>query len=188
METLNMFIQNANPYIMIIGFIVIGYWQRHQIKALKDQITSQEGLIANLKMFNEIFDAKKVREYTRLSEEAIEKKKDMEIQEIKSELEFKIKSTTQTYEKREERTQRMVESMFETIFDLIVYVPPDSRIKVVDKNKDDSLKPTLKKISEIMPYYKPLTGNLFRDLDIRFTRNDSGLGFELKDSDLIFRG
>lgn len=141
----------VNTIIMIVGFVVIGLWQHHQIKALKEQITSQEGLIANLKMFNEIFDAQKVREYTRLSEEAIKKKKDMEIEKIITKFNKQLQETTETSETYRKRSAWLLSTLFEMIY----YVHPDSRKKVIDKRQDNYYKPPVEEACNGLPYKDP---------------------------------
>lgn len=152
METVNTFIQNANPYIMIIGFIFIGIWQRHQIKAQREQITSQEGLINNIKQFYEIFNIQKVREYTKLREETIEEKKNLEIEKIETELKNKLQEKTEEIEYSREMFLDHTGWLLNTLFLMIVFVNTNSRKKVLDKVEDNFYKPHVENFCNQVPY------------------------------------
>ena len=87
--------------VTVIGFIILGLYQRYYIKALEGQIKTQKDLldsqnktIENLKMHVEIFQPDKIHEFVKMRETTFEDKKAKEIDKIKSQMEEKSKKSS----------------------------------------------------------------------------------------------
>lgn len=76
---------NANTLVIIIGVLIIGYWQKHQIKTLEKRIDNQSKTLDEAKQIYEMLDVKKLRESTEYKVEAVEESKKLAIEKIKFE-------------------------------------------------------------------------------------------------------
>lgn len=81
-----------NTILLAIGLILLGWYQKYQIGILRREIESQKSIIASLKQYSDIIDVNKIKDFVRLSEATIEKRKEIEIADLQSKLSEKIKS------------------------------------------------------------------------------------------------
>lgn len=78
--------------VNIIGLIILGWYQRYRIKALKTQVETQNGilnsqnkLIESSKMYVDMYQPDKIDKVVKMRETRFEDEKNEEIGEIKSE-------------------------------------------------------------------------------------------------------
>ena len=80
-----------NTILLAVGFVFLGWYQKYQIDILRKEIESQKNIISSLKQYSDILDINKIKEFVSVSEITIEKKKELEKNEMQKELTAKIK-------------------------------------------------------------------------------------------------
>jgi hypothetical protein len=85
--------------VLVIGLILLGWYQKYQINILKKELESQRKIISNLEKYTNILDVEKIREFVDISEETIRKKSELERLKFESNINEKIKSVEVEKEK-----------------------------------------------------------------------------------------
>ncbi len=159
--------------IMIIGFSGLGVYQHYKIKSLKDQIDKQgklldyqKGIFESLKIYVDIFQPEKIKDYVKISEETIKMETTIEIEKYKEvmyNLLPKLEKSNQEQKKLRELTREVSDfikhfinneysNVYRLLFQLTYFVSPDDRKIALDSISDgDIKKDLLNKIVEF-PY------------------------------------
>jgi hypothetical protein len=144
----------ANLIVNVIGFVGLACY----IWVLRGQISSQNKTIENLKLYVDIFQPEKLREFVKIREETFEDKKNKEIEKIKEEMKEKLDTGLDAMKIYIEE----YEYLLPIVFGLSYYVAPELR-KVIMKDAPKGLKKALivNKINEF-PYYGDVYANELR--------------------------
>ena len=78
-----------NTALIVIGFLIIGYYQKQKIGALEKQISSQKDIIGNTKAFFDMFDLEKLKDYVEIVEKKVRTEMECQIAELKSDFDKK---------------------------------------------------------------------------------------------------
>jgi uncharacterized membrane-anchored protein YhcB (DUF1043 family) len=142
--------------VTVVGFIILGCYQRHYIKALERQIKTQKDIldsqnksIENLKMHVEIFQPDKIHEFVKMRETTFEDKKAKEIDKIRSKIEEKSKKSSNALR----LLINEYSSAISILFNLTSYVQPNLRQSVLEREPDSETKTTVSKNIDEIPYY-----------------------------------
>ena len=79
-----MLMEIANTIILLIGLIILGWYQRSRTRVLQRHLTSQKNILNNLKVYLDIFDPQQLETWVKSRQETIEKQNDLEIERIQS--------------------------------------------------------------------------------------------------------
>lgn len=142
--------------VTVVGFIILGCYQRHYIKALERQIKTQKDIldsqnksIENLKMHVEIFQPDKVNEFVKMRETTFEDKKSKEIDKIKSKIEEKSKKSSNALK----LLINEYRSAISIVLNLTSYVQPNLRQSILEIEPDSETKTIVSKNIDKIPYY-----------------------------------
>ena len=151
--------------VTVIGFIILGLYQRYYIKALEGQIKTQKDLldsqnktIENLKMHVEIFQPDKIHEFVKMRETTFEDKKAKEIDKIKSQMEEKSKKSSNALK----LFLNEYGSAIMIIWSFAYYVQRDLRKSILERVPDSETKINVSKNIDEAPYYRDELANAFR--------------------------
>jgi len=129
--------------VTIIGFIILGWYQRYYIQALKRQIEAQRDILdsqaktmENIKMYVDIFQPEKIREFVMMRESTFEDIKNNEIDNIKVKLEGKFKNHAKSFKLLMEEYV----SAIRIIMNLFYYVQNDLRHAALEMVPDSVTK------------------------------------------------
>ena len=142
--------------VTVVGFIILGCYQRHYIKALERQIKTQKDIldsqnksIENLKMHVEIFQPDKIHEFVKMRETTFKDKKEKEIDKIKSEMEERSKKSSNALR----LLINEYSSAISIVFNLTSYIQPNLRQSVLEIEPDSETKKSVSKSIDKIPYY-----------------------------------
>jgi hypothetical protein len=159
---------DLNTIIIIIGFIFLGWYQKYRIDILKAEVTSQRNMIESqskvihdAKAFIDLIDLEKIKEYTHLTLENVEIKKNIEIEKLKAEFEKESKKS--------DIWGRELRALIIFAYDVVENSPPFYTEEAVDKLPNDTLiKKNLlkyhKNIKEIYLEREPRPAITLRDI------------------------
>lgn len=118
----------ANAVITLVGFFIIGYYQKQKIGALEKQLSAERELLRNTKTFIDLFDLEKLKGYG----EIVEKK-------VRMEMECQVEQIKRQFSERQEKHKDNMLFMFgelmkatDTFGRALVYLPKTSREKVIN--------------------------------------------------------
>ena len=74
----------ASTIILIIGIVILGWYQKGQIEVLKRHLASHKSILDSLKVYLDIFDPQQLHALAKIREETIEKHDDVEIQKMRA--------------------------------------------------------------------------------------------------------
>lgn len=135
--------ETVSLIVTIIGFLIIGCYQRYSIKSLKEQIKAQKDIV-------EIFQPDKIQEFVKMRETTFEDKKDKEIAKIKSEMEIKSKNNANS---TKQHLNEFI-SALKFILRLSYFVHPNIRQSILEGMTDsETIKDVFKDIKDA-PYYE----------------------------------
>ena len=142
--------------IMVIGFIGLGVYQHYKTKNLKDQIDYQKGILESVKIYVDIFQPEKLKDYVKISEETFKIERDREFEKY-------LKVVThlldpQILEHKKDTTRlvnflsREYKAALELLFRLLLFVSPDNRKLAIEKLPDSISKEILMKSMDEISY------------------------------------
>ncbi len=134
----------VNAALIIIGFIIIGYYQREKIGALEKQISSQKEILGSAKTFIDLFDLGKLKGYGEVIERKIRTEMESEITQMRNkytEEEKKQKDSFSTFVK--DFVVKEFLSITKAFIMSLIYVPRDKRKPVFDKLDEGVIKQAL---------------------------------------------
>ena len=142
--------------IMVVGFVALGLYQRYCIKALKTQVEAQQSLLStqnkaieSLKMYVEIFNPEKIKEFVKMRETTFDDFKNKEINRVTEEMHEQSKTA------RDAMTLLIKEyaAALDIIFDSLYYLPINLRYSIANKASNSITKTNLSKNASRFPYY-----------------------------------
>ena len=74
----------VNAALIVIGFLIIGYYQKQKIGALEKQLDSQKEILGNTKTFFDLFDLEKLKGYVEIVEKKVRTEMECQIDDLKS--------------------------------------------------------------------------------------------------------
>jgi len=78
-------------FVLVVGLILLGWYQKYKIGILEKQVKTQKDIILNLKQYSDIIDIKKIKELVAFNESTVQNLKEVEIKELQSDYSEKIK-------------------------------------------------------------------------------------------------
>ena len=123
---------DINTAIIVIGFLISGYYQKQKIGALKKQLDSQKELIGTTKEFFNLFDLGKLKEYV----EIVEKK-------VRTEMECQMTELKRDFDKKKDGRTNAIAILleeFSSVIDVfgksLVYLSRDHRQTIIEGMKE----------------------------------------------------
>jgi len=134
----------VNAVLIVIGFIIIGYYQKQKIGALENQINSQKDLIGSTKAFFDLFDLGKLKGYV----EIVEKK-------VKTEMECQMTELKNDFGKKQDKSLNAIRILLEELDSVVdvfgkslVYLSRDRRETIIEGMKEGIAKRAFTQVSK----------------------------------------
>ena len=155
----------VDTIVIVIGFILLGWYQHYRIRSLEGQIVSHRHLLASQKDVLEsvqvcldVFRPEQLRGWARSTEDAIEKERELEIEKIRSGMEGLMQDTS----KGSRWTAREINATTDLIVRLLFHVPLDVRKKCIEKMPNSMSRDVCKKVVDHIPEYEQILGEVER--------------------------
>ncbi|MBW1794706.1 MAG: hypothetical protein JRJ38_09800 [Deltaproteobacteria bacterium] len=139
----------ASTIILLIGLIILGWYQKGRIKILERDIASQKSILDSLKVYLDIFDPQQLQAWVKIRQETIEKQNDLEIERMRSWMEGLMQERFEGGKWIERETSAATDLMIRLLF----YAPPHIRKKSIAKMPNSMFKDAVKKVLDRMPEY-----------------------------------
>ena len=150
----------VNAALMIIGFFIIGYYQRQKIGALEKQLNSQKEILGNTKTFIDLFDLKKLEGYGDIVEKKVRMEMEGQITQIKNQIGGERKKFKESFSILSDEMSTIIE----TLIDALLYLPTTRRVKIVNDMKGMLKGPFLHAVDKINQSEAEAKGNALRAL------------------------
>jgi hypothetical protein len=134
--------------IMVLGIPGLYIYQHYKIKGLKDQIQSKDEILNSAKKLMKMHNPELLKHRTEQYEELLQKEKDIAIKKMQDEMQEKIEKAA----KSEKEKIGMVTSLLNVCTEALVEHPPEKRLQVLNRFKDQSLKELFEK--SILPKFE----------------------------------
>jgi len=144
-----MVMEIASTIILLIGLIILGWYQKGRIKILEKDIASQKSILDSLKVYLDIFDPQQLQAWVKIRQETIEKQNDLEIERMRSWMEGLMQERFEGGKWIERETSAATDLMIRLLF----YAPPHIRKKSIAKMPNSMFKDAVKKVLDRMPEY-----------------------------------
>ncbi|MBW1675623.1 MAG: hypothetical protein JRJ79_03230 [Deltaproteobacteria bacterium] len=144
-----MVMEIASTIILLIGLIILGWYQKGRIKILERDIASQKSILDSLKVYLDIFDPQQLQAWVKIRQETIEKQNDLEIERMRSWMEGLMQERFEGGKWIERETSAATDLMIRLLF----YAPPHIRKKSIAKMPNSMFKDAVKKVLDRMPEY-----------------------------------
>lgn len=131
-----------NTILIVIGFVSLGWYikiLKAEIKTQKGAIDTQSKILNNAKVFMDMYDINKLKDFVAIREETIELQKNKEIREIKDEIDIKDKTLKVIKEWSDDLLDLSVNLVFST--------PSTISMVAINKMPDSPLKERFRKVS-----------------------------------------
>ncbi|MBW2018977.1 MAG: hypothetical protein JRI58_02285 [Deltaproteobacteria bacterium] len=139
----------ANTIILVIGLIILGWYQKSRIKILEKHLASQKSILDILKIYLDIFDPQQLQAWVKIRQKTIEKQNDLEIDKMRAWMAGLMQERFETGKWVERETN----AAMDLIIRLLFYAPPNVRKKSIAKMPNSMFKDVVKKILDRMPEY-----------------------------------
>jgi hypothetical protein len=106
--------------------IIVFYYQKNKIKAFKSTIDSQAKSLEAIKIFADIFDVNKVKEYVKLNEDRVDAKLEKKVDELNKNFNEKIEKQKQTAE----TLNKMYVDLVRLVVHLTLHILPKQRNEI----------------------------------------------------------
>lgn len=140
--------------LIIIGIAFSIYYQHDKISSLKTAVDSQKNILDSAKIFMNIFDLNKVKEYV-----------DLNMKKANLEADLKIKDITKNFDEvirpinlqTENYIQRMT-GLYSIILSLLIFIPLEKRKEIINTSGADeqSKVMVLSSLEKLGNIYKPI--------------------------------
>ena len=144
-----MVVEIANTIILLMGLIILGWYQRGQIKLLETDLASHKSILDSLKVYLDIFDPEELHGWVKIRQETIEKQDDVEIERMRAWREALMQERFEGGKWIERETSAATDLMIRLLF----YAPPHIRTKSIEKMPNSMFKDAFKKVLDRMPKY-----------------------------------
>jgi hypothetical protein len=126
----------VNAALIVIGFFIIGYYQKQKIGALEKQLNSQKELIGTTKAFFDLFDLEKLKGYGEILEKKVRTEMEGQVAQIKNQFLEEQKKYKDSLSVISDELSENIAALIEAMF----HLSRDKRLKVVQEMKG-KLKP-----------------------------------------------
>ena len=137
----------AGTIILLVGMIILGWYQRGQIKLLETDLASHQRILDYLKVYLDIFDPEHLQAWVRTRQETVEQQDDLEIERMRSWMEGMMQERFEGGKWIERETSAATDLMIRLLF----YAPPHLRRKSIEKMPNSMFKDAFKKVLDRMP-------------------------------------
>ena len=137
----------VNAIIMVIGFIIIFFYQKQKIGSLEKQLNSQKDILGNTKAFFDLFNLDKLKGYNEIVEKKIRMEMEYQIEVIKKQFEEEQKK----HKDAKDRGLFISGEFIKTIvpfLDALLLLPRDTRTQIINKMDEGILKTALSDINK----------------------------------------
>ena len=168
-----MLMEIANTIILLIGLIILGWYQRSRTRVLQRYLTSQKSILDSLKVYIDIFDPQQLQAWVKSREETIEKQNDIEIERMRSFVRGLMKERLETGKWIERETSAATDLIIRLLF----HAPPHVRKKCIAKTPNSMFKDAIRKVLDQMPEYRqvlPVEGMGSASHNAEMKRNELG--------------
>jgi len=135
----------VNAALIVIGFLIIGYYQRQKIGALEKQLNSQKEILGNTKMFLDLFDLEKLKGFGEIVEKKVKMEMECQIQEMKTQFDEEHKKHQVTKENFQKMSEEYADAAG-TLGVAMVYLPKPKRIEIIENLMEGSARRGLRKV------------------------------------------
>ena len=137
----------ACTIIVLIALIILGWYQRGQMKLLETDLASHQRVLDCLKVYLDIFDPEQLQAWVKTRQETAEQQDDLEIERMRSWMEGLMQERFEGGKWIERETSAATDLMIRLLF----YAPPHLRRKSVEKMPNSMFKDAFKKVLDRMP-------------------------------------
>ncbi len=137
----------ASTIILIIGIVILGWYQKGQIEVLKRHLASHKSILDSLKVYLDIFDPQQLHALAKIREETTEEHDDVEIQKMRAWMEGLMQERFEAGKWIERETGAATDLMIRLLF----HASPHARQKSIEKMPNSMVKDAIKKVLDRMP-------------------------------------
>jgi len=136
----------VNMALIVIGFIIIGYYQKQKIGALEKQLNSQKELIGSTEAFFDLFDLEKLKGYVDIVEKKVRTEMECQIGDLQSELNKERQKAGKTVEFLADEYIKV----FRPLAKSLLLLSRDQRVTVINSMQEGISKVGLEEMSKEM--------------------------------------
>jgi len=141
--------ETGSAVIIVLGLVLLGWYQRSRIAALERDLASQKNVLDRLKVYFDIFDPEQLQRWVKNKEETTKMEDDSEIQELRSLMQGLVAERFETGK----WVEREVIASTDLIIRLLFYASPSVREESLAKMPNSMFKDAVRMVVNRMPEY-----------------------------------
>lgn len=146
----------VNLIVNVIGFVGLAWIilvLREKIKSQKEILDSQNDIIKSMKMFVDIYEPEKIKEFVKMREQTFEDQKNKDIEKMKSEMEKALGPNSTLVADVLKLFMGEIGSLLKIVLNLAYYVRPDFRKTSFENSPNSHIKTLILNEINKSPYY-----------------------------------